>query len=231
MNKSQPQIPMRNLFFLSGIIIILSSCNRDQLRYSQIPNGIEYANSPTPQNILLDEDQPIISLVDANEMDPSIREEIKDETAFQTASANDDQSLLTFPKLKKNVLESFYSSYHAIKKNSKSFSVRKSKTEDEPEEGLNMLALLSFALSLVYIAAVVGSFFVFALSYITFLIAVAAVVIGFMALSQIKKRGGTGKGFAWAGIIIPAAIVVLGLILLLILVILIIANGGISIGG
>src|SRR5699024_4880971 len=74
-----------------------------------------------------------------------------------------------------------------------------------PHQETNPLATTSFIAALVSPAAwllafvpVIGSI----LSFLAPLSAILAVIFGHIALSQIKKRGGGGRGLALAGVII-----------------------------
>ncbi len=216
---------MKTILFSFALVIILSSCNRGQLRYTDNQNGIQWAASPTPKNILLDENQSGVAITEA-EKNSVTQKELKDETSFQTASANDDEQVLNSVKNRKNVLETFVASYHAIKKNPKSFGIHHLNPEDEPEEGLNMLAVISFILTILSMVGSVAISFIalpqeimLFVSLLFSLAAIAAIVLAIIALSQIKKRGGTGKAFAWATLIIQGVAIVVSIIVLLIVLI------------
>jgi len=71
-----------------------------------------------------------------------------------------------------------------------------------PEQKREGLALVSF------IVAIIGIFI--------FILPIVAIVLGIIALVKIPKNGTTGKGFAWAGIIIGSVSILLLIALLLI---------------
>ncbi|MFF1633118.1 DUF4190 domain-containing protein [Leifsonia sp. NPDC058248] len=66
------------------------------------------------------------------------------------------------------------------------------------QPGYNTMAIVAFILS--------------------FFISLVGVILGFVALSQIKKTGEQGRGFAIAGIIIGFAEIVLGIIITIIFI-------------
>lgn len=78
-------------------------------------------------------------------------------------------------------------------------------------QGTNGLAIASLITSLVGLCTCVGS--------------IVGIVLGVMALNQIKERGGEGKGMAQAGIWIGAITLVLGLLYVVFIVVLGVAGG------
>ncbi|MCU1481367.1 MAG: hypothetical protein JWQ19_2153 [Subtercola sp.] len=81
-----------------------------------------------------------------------------------------------------------------------------------PEGRTNVLAIVSLVLGIV--------------SYFTgFFLAIGAIITGHIALSQIKKTGGKGRGMALGGLILGYVGIVVGILVTILVIVLIIAAG------